>query len=100
MAPAAGMACAQQSRAEDTAGVVAAAGTLAPAWPDFEAAGPDFKAAGSDFEAARPDFEAARPDFEAAGRDLEGGSGGIWGDPDEEEEEDENESLLSSPLWV
>ena len=43
-----------------TAGVIAPAGAIAVAGPDFEAAGPDFKAAGPDFEAARPDFEAAQ----------------------------------------
>ena len=66
MASAAGMACARQSRVQDTAGAIAPAGAIAAAGPDFEAAGPDFKAAGPDFEAARPDFEAAGPDLEAA----------------------------------
>ena len=69
--PAAGMACARQSRAQDTAGAIAPAGAIAAAGPDFEAAGPDFKAAGPDFEVARPDLEAAGPDLEAAGPDLE-----------------------------
>ena len=50
-------------------GGIAGAAALAPAWPDFEAAGPDFEAAGPDFEAAGPDSEAAGPDSEAAGPD-------------------------------
>ena len=43
--------------------------TIAPAGPDFVAAGLDFEAAGPDFyEAAKPDFsEAAGPDFSEAG---------------------------------
>ena len=62
MAPAAGMACARQSRAHDTAGAIAPAGAIALAGPDFEAAGPVFEAAGPVFEAAGLDFGAVGPD--------------------------------------
>ena len=51
------------------AAAFAPAGAIAPAGPDFEAAGPDFsEAAGPDFsEAAGPDFsEAVGPDFSEA----------------------------------